>query len=198
MNFGQLTEYPFNAQVWGAASDWVMIFVTALTAIYLIRTFKEQKRSNDISENRDRREVMPIFDVKLLHEGTGWNQSGLSIKAILSQNSAFFLEILKGELITNISEHTANYLKIGDVITFKVDLKRWNSIKKDDKELALFFLYKDVDGRDYTQPIWYLNGKLEIEPPQYSLKSNSESFPTSVLRFIKKHIKRIRKIDPPF
>src|SRR5690606_32717853 len=44
-------------------SDWVMISVTIVTAIFLIKTFNEQKKSNDISENTDRREIMPLFQV---------------------------------------------------------------------------------------------------------------------------------------
>lgn len=39
-----LTNYlPLEANVWGTVSDWMMVGVTAITAIYLVRTFKSQQ-----------------------------------------------------------------------------------------------------------------------------------------------------------
>lgn len=30
--------FPYYAEIWGTISDWVMVFVTTLTAVYLIKT----------------------------------------------------------------------------------------------------------------------------------------------------------------
>jgi hypothetical protein len=35
---------PFSANVWGTVSDWIMVSVTTLTALFLIKTFKSQKK----------------------------------------------------------------------------------------------------------------------------------------------------------
>lgn len=37
-----LFKFPFHADVWGSASEWVMILVTLLTAILLYKTLKSQ------------------------------------------------------------------------------------------------------------------------------------------------------------
>lgn len=44
-----LYKYPYIAEVWGTVSDWVMVIVTTLTAVFLILSFRAQKRANDIS-----------------------------------------------------------------------------------------------------------------------------------------------------
>ncbi len=66
-NFG-----PFNSDVWGSVSDWLMLGATVLTAIYLIRTFKsqedvqrQQQTITNIEINRHRLEILPRFEVDL-------------------------------------------------------------------------------------------------------------------------------------
>ncbi len=61
---------PFDASVWGTVSDWVMVSVTILTAIFLIRTFKSQKKVQimqqsitDIENERYRIEYRPKFEI---------------------------------------------------------------------------------------------------------------------------------------
>jgi len=39
---GELFEYPFYAEVWGTVSDWMMVIVTLVTAIFLYLTLKSQ------------------------------------------------------------------------------------------------------------------------------------------------------------
>lgn len=59
IDFGKLTEFPFNADVWGTFSDWFMILVTATTAILLWLTFRSQKKSIEI-QNETLREQQKI------------------------------------------------------------------------------------------------------------------------------------------
>jgi len=49
---GELFKYPFIPDVWGTVSDWVMVIVTIVTAIYLIKTFKSQKRVQEIQQKQ--------------------------------------------------------------------------------------------------------------------------------------------------
>jgi hypothetical protein len=44
-NFG-----PFQSDVWGSFSDWVMLIVTFFTLLYLIKTFKAQHNSLGIQQ----------------------------------------------------------------------------------------------------------------------------------------------------
>src|SRR5690554_4717363 len=56
-----LFEFPFIAEVWGTVSDWVMIFVTAITAYLLWNTLQEQKEFTKIELERFSREKPPTF-----------------------------------------------------------------------------------------------------------------------------------------
>ncbi|MBU7569984.1 MAG: hypothetical protein KAF41_04970 [Flavobacterium sp.] len=62
-NFG-----PFNSDVWGTVSDWTMVIMTGLTAYFLIKTFREQKRATDIEHERYVDQIKPTF--KLSHYDT--------------------------------------------------------------------------------------------------------------------------------
>lgn len=46
-----LFKFPFHADVWGTASEWVMIVVTTITAIFLYRTLRSQQEVQK-SQNR--------------------------------------------------------------------------------------------------------------------------------------------------
>ena len=43
-----ITHFPFYVEIWGTVSDWIMIFVTAFTAIYLVKTFRQQNTALEI------------------------------------------------------------------------------------------------------------------------------------------------------
>lgn len=47
-----LFRLPFDSGVWGTASDWMMVAVTTITAVFLIKTFREQKRLTKIEQQR--------------------------------------------------------------------------------------------------------------------------------------------------
>lgn len=75
LNFGQLWEYPFRTDVWGNVSDWVMITVTALTALFLWRTLRSQidiqtlqTKLFDIEKERFRSEILPVFSICIDNE----------------------------------------------------------------------------------------------------------------------------------
>jgi|GEM_PF-4439396 len=62
---------PFQSEIWGTVSDWVMIFVTMVTAYYLYRTLQSQKIVQEaqsqitiIENERYRNEHLPVFDLK--------------------------------------------------------------------------------------------------------------------------------------
>ncbi|MDP9076163.1 MAG: hypothetical protein M3O71_01965 [Bacteroidota bacterium] len=48
-----LFKFPFLSDVWGTVSDWVMIAVTTITAIFLYKTLKSQKEVHGDSDEPD-------------------------------------------------------------------------------------------------------------------------------------------------
>lgn len=83
---GDLTHFPFLAEVWGTAADWAIAIFTIGSVIYLIKTFKAQSKAislqqqtlqsqlevqslnlkqTRIENERFRAENLPKFDIKL-------------------------------------------------------------------------------------------------------------------------------------
>ncbi|GGC47755.1 hypothetical protein GCM10011386_44880 [Parapedobacter defluvii] len=65
-----LFRFPFDAGVWGTASDWAMIFVTAITAVFIYRTFQAQIEVFRLQERITKYEsfnytekIKPIFEL---------------------------------------------------------------------------------------------------------------------------------------
>mgnify|MGYP006924698141 CR=1 FL=1 len=64
---------PFKSGVWGTFSDWLMVIVTGITAVYLIKTFDEQKAANDLSGKIYMNSIRPYFTIELdAEEGQGY------------------------------------------------------------------------------------------------------------------------------
>lgn len=58
-----LFEFPFNARVWGTASDWAMIAVTAITAYFLWKTLTKQIIITNLEQKRFLNSYLPIFEI---------------------------------------------------------------------------------------------------------------------------------------
>lgn len=43
----------FNSATWGSVGDWIMVLVTIVTIFLLIKTFKEQKKTNEIQISKN-------------------------------------------------------------------------------------------------------------------------------------------------
>lgn len=86
-----LFRFPFDSGVWGTASDWMMVAVTFVTAMYLVRTFIEQKRANYISYSQHRRTIKPKFElIRLPFVKT--RQNGY-LKVTLRENELYNLNV---------------------------------------------------------------------------------------------------------
>ncbi|WP_185216178.1 hypothetical protein [Sphingobacterium mizutaii] len=98
-----LFRFPFNSNVWGTASDWVMVFVTIITAIYLIKTFREQKTISKIEQKRFLYSIMPKFILNVKHNKKGaFNDHEYTLK--LTANPAFNVDICTH----NFGKHCVN------------------------------------------------------------------------------------------
>ncbi|WP_215223165.1 hypothetical protein [Echinicola shivajiensis] len=54
---------PFSPDIWGTVSDWAMVLVATLTAIFLILTFKEQHSLTRIEVARHKENLRPVLMV---------------------------------------------------------------------------------------------------------------------------------------
>jgi len=76
----------FNVTVWGTVSDWIMIFVTAITAGFILSTLRSQMKVQKLQENtshieneRFRFEIMPSFEIKCETNNGSEKETGIDI-----------------------------------------------------------------------------------------------------------------------
>lgn len=60
----EMTHFPFYAEIWGTVSDWIMILVTAFTAFYLVKTFRQQNSALEMERYRFSMSIRPSFSAK--------------------------------------------------------------------------------------------------------------------------------------
>jgi hypothetical protein len=139
-NFG-----PFEATVWGTVSEWSVVILTAVTAFFLIRTFKSQKAVQEIQQTqtkmaneRYRIEFRPEFQLAPIdvnhREIAGTQHSVVKFKLKLTQNEAIDVDIIKGGGIGLIETITLAKNNYGHHLPLKV--VHWN------EEYDLFFTIK--------------------------------------------------------
>ena len=160
---------PFESDVWGTVSDWAMVIVTTLTAIFIYRTFREQ-----LKVTKDQGELLKIEQIKLREQfrteldatgGNVWdgvNTIWLNIKAMNHHaynvkiekrgKSDFPLELLGEEIILLKKEVWVGIFK--QVVNHE-DLQNHYDI---------LISYEDVNGKQYSQEI---TGKF-VENPKVS------------------------------
>lgn len=175
-NFGKLTEYPFNAEVWGTVSDWVMIFVTAGTAYLLWRTFRSQNDSIDIQnrtlmgqqefnllqEEINRVTVIPLITIHNIKRTSDTSQS---VTLILNKNPAYLFAVFKndvGYFAVGFEHHlgVVNNWPEGGKITIE------NIATITDSPKDMVFSYRDISNRLYVQFLRLeINGRFMLSTP---------------------------------
>lgn len=157
-----LFRLPFNSNVWGTASDWMMVVVTIITAIYLIKTFKQQKLATDIALSNHRRLIMPrlsinTFQIKELNDrlwlGVNVNDNDLYNIRIEYHTNDFLLTI----------NDYSNFLGNGQGIYLYV--KKLNVFHYGDKTKVATFFFEDVEGNRYLQYLKRDGHFINIEAP---------------------------------
>ncbi|GGH24743.1 hypothetical protein FAZ19_16210 [Sphingobacterium alkalisoli] len=59
-----LAKRPYDSGSWGNVADWLTFIVTAFTAIFLVKTFREQQKLTEIEQSRHEFSLMPNFILK--------------------------------------------------------------------------------------------------------------------------------------
>ena len=142
----KLSDRPFDPNVWGTFSDWCLVIVTTLTAIYLIKTFSAQQKIR-------KTELTPFFELYLkddkywiiLKNGTAFNITSISetnqtpIKAIPIWHTYYH----------PVYVHMPPTTNIGDKLEKKTIIN-----------------FEDVTKNKYQQIIYQTEDILVIYPPK--------------------------------
>ncbi|WP_286778980.1 MULTISPECIES: hypothetical protein [Sphingobacterium] len=137
---------PFDPDKWGTVSDWVMVIVTTVTAIYLVKTFRAQQEIR-------KTELTPHFELYL--------ENGKYMLRLKS-NTAFNIKGYPAQVIDNIKPipiwhsymdpvhvHAKPASNVGDKLIEKTRIE-----------------YEDVSKNKYQQTIYHTEDVLVIFPPQ--------------------------------
>lgn len=149
---------PFQSDVWGTVSDWAIVVVTAITAIYIYRTFRAQlKVTTDqtellkIEQIRIREQFRTEIDVSGGNEWTSVNTFWVNIKALnhnaynikikIIRDSGFPLKLLMYEIALLKMENWVGVIK--------------QEVNHEDlrNEYELQISYEDANGKPYSQNI---------------------------------------------
>lgn len=87
-----LYKFPYKVEIWGTVADWLMIVVTAATALLLILSFRAQKKANDIAYKNYILSIKPEFSIKSEIQKISNNTSYL-IELELHKNSVYQFEV---------------------------------------------------------------------------------------------------------
>jgi hypothetical protein len=160
-----LFKFPFHADVWGTASEWLMILVTAGTAYLLWRTLKSQKEVQEaqnklleIEQFRVREACKPDIRYKYMQPEhllkTGANLiciavTNISANDALNVQAEFTnLDYIKLEPYESFPRNLAVNDEIPIYILFNIDIKRKNSYNFHFK-----LTYQDKIGTKYCQNV---------------------------------------------
>lgn len=159
-----LFKLPFDSNVWGTASDWCMVIVTLFTALYLVKTFREQKRANDISYSQHRRTIMPKFKLEgkifgeIRHDGflrVYVHDNELYDLNVTYYSDTFIDESARFPLLMTPNTHLVLYFD------------QLNETHKGTR-LCCSFNFSDNEGNNYIQNLeLQIPGSFRITPPRY-------------------------------
>jgi hypothetical protein len=160
-----LFKFPFHADVWGTASEWAMILVTSITAIFLYRTLKSQQvvqkaqiKLLEIEQLRLKEDYKPALRYSIYQDGKIPKTAGQTLISIAVTNNSDN-PALKIRLLSYSSE----FLSTGipheqDVISKEVFMSihfiansRYNTMASIIFDFKLS--YEDLAGTKYHQKV---------------------------------------------
>lgn len=160
-----LFRFPYDAGVWGNAADWIMIIVTAFTAYYLIKSFNEQKRANEISYKNYLSTICPIFAIAPEIAVEGDNSF---IILTLKENAAYQIEcsFFDSEYLFNPKDtYQISNMYPGNQYFFVI-AKEINDIFFGQKKIATI-VFLDKEKIEYFQDVYFIYGaKPYITDPE--------------------------------
>lgn len=164
-----LFRLPFDAGVWGTASDWMMVIVTIFTAWFLVGAFKEQKRSNDYLVLNRLKSIMPKFEIRQetrdpnIGPATPLTTLG-DLVITLIKNDARHIKFSKYHTKIEYKIPDKPYMSEGETIEFKL-VSRIFSKEMNDKIHIITLSFEDIEGSRYKQEAFIKGGEVYFEIP---------------------------------
>lgn len=187
-----LCQFPFLSDVWGTASDWVMIFVTAITAFFLYKTLRSQlvvqamqQQLIDIEAYRHKQNIRPEFRLRIKsireNEENGHFKMTVFFEFKLNGNKANNVKISykdekDGWYINPKEPFAYDFILPNDSATLSAEYS--GAITYDSANTPMFFIelffvvdFEDELGNKYRQHGWMLkynrsNNKTEMKSPE--------------------------------
>lgn len=144
-NQTDIFKFPFHVEVWGTFSDWTMVVVTSISAYYLIRTFREQKKLSNLEFERYLDTIHPELSYTYIESE---NQISFSFKKNPAYNIGFIPPATASKANELLKSKSFKIIPSMHDSTFKISI-----IDESDNEGVIFYL-------------WYadkLNNYYEIE-----------------------------------
>ena len=182
-----LFMFPFDSNVWGTASDWVVIFVTALTAWFLWSTLRSQQDIQELQTNLNRlqfkqhlKNIRPYF---IIHDEirktqsssrnyktirvNGSNAHNIKISNIYNNlDVKDFIPFVAVETNLNIEFITTSGVGGDGYISSGYSLGSVSNRTGENKEVKLLsFSYDDEEQNPYKQILYYKTGQLLFTKP---------------------------------
>lgn len=164
-----LFRLPFDVNVWRTVSDWVMIFVTAITAYYLYQSLKSQREIQLMQQKVTKMEeydylmkIKPDFKISIDRSTIKPNLSGPQIVNCLAileaeNHTAINVKILIRTYINN--ELRAEFDESFDRrepkygIALKIDQFEVKRDGSDNFHITYNTTYEDIEGNPYKKRI---------------------------------------------
>ncbi|TDS17263.1 hypothetical protein [Sphingobacterium paludis] len=150
----------FDPEIWGTVSDWMMIFVTLSTAVFLYVTLQSQK---DVQRDQNKifkmeefkylRSIKPSLSIHSSHRHS-WNGNTLNgLEIFIDINCDPSCQI-KYSIKTSASEIISEMKEYRLVRTYDITIFLPLSSKRETIEKVLYeFNFKDVDGNEYCRSV---------------------------------------------
>lgn len=84
---GNLLDFPFNVEIWGTVSDWVMVIVTAVTFFFIYKAFQQQQSLLYYENIRFKLFIKPVLILEFKSKMKSLNKKGAFISFSLKCNN---------------------------------------------------------------------------------------------------------------
>lgn len=154
----------FLPGIWGTVSDWVMVWVTAITAIYLIKTFHKQQRLSEIEILKFKDSIKPKFEtgVKIIEfwkNSDGSSMVKFSLKLYVRNSNAYNVKYCFVKNI-NYKNKFHEIVYENDYISFPIFTVKIDHEVLDFNNPSAYFYknimrieFSDLENTKYFQPI---------------------------------------------
>ena len=173
----ELFKIPFEASIWGTVSDWAVIFISAFTAIYLVKTFREQRVITQLEQKRFLDSYLPILEVSDIIYTNSKSHSKTKFDVIIKSNALQNLEISHNfpdyidveipYIVQNVmlaKEKKISFSIVMELSSVIIEIKEYSGN-------TLIFQYEDYLGHKYKQYLFFLGSDNVYMQPAFRINN---------------------------